>query len=47
MAFPDTIGNAVGKPALVPSLKSAYTKTGAPGVVCMTIDNMIVLEAAV
>ena len=28
-------------------LESAYTKRGAPGVVLMTIDNMIVLEAAV
>jgi hypothetical protein len=28
-------------------LKSAYTKAGAPGVVLMTMDNVIVLEAAV
>lgn len=37
----------LGEPAFGPRLKSVYTKTGVPGVVSVTIDNVIVLEAAV
>jgi hypothetical protein len=38
------IGGAAKKQ--IPISKSAYTKTGVPGVVSVTIDNAIVLEAA-